>query len=244
MKHIPGGAQWLLLMLLLALWGVVPARAQSPPPSSPDANFLATLGELREADYSTKASIVERLGQGGHPSVRAVLTAFMEDRLYFRNDDQKDYLSPRRLTSDPLNLIDPVSLKDAGTAPSDGMTKIGTNNGLRRTLRTTVAHFALASPDAAVRLDAVRDMLRSLDDGTVALLRERMSVETSSSVKKEIATGLALAALDGRRHQGASATRSPHCRTSVSQDVPQQAGALWPRAESDRQRAAGRCQPR
>ena len=50
------------------------------------------LGELREAHYSDKANIVERLSQGGHPSVRAVLTAFLEDRLYFRNSDQKVFI--------------------------------------------------------------------------------------------------------------------------------------------------------
>src|SRR5204863_2141653 len=164
--------------------------------SQDDATFLATLGELREATYADKAAIVERLSQGGHPSVRTVLTAFLEDRLFFRNNDQKVFIV-KSAEGDPLNLIDPVSLKDAGCAPADNLTKIGTNNSLRRMLRTTVAHFALSSPEVAVRLDAVRDMLRSLDDATVALLRERLGVETNSSVKKEIATGLALAALDG-----------------------------------------------
>ena len=92
-------------------------------------------------------------------------------------------------------------------------------------MRTTVAHFALSSPDAAVRLDAVQDMLRSLDDATVALLRERMGVETNSSVKKEIATGLALAALDGsdtKARLDAIATLS----SSVSQDVRNKLAAL------------------
>ena len=149
--------------------------------------------------------------------MRAVLTAFLEDRLYFRNNDQKVFVV-KSAEGDPLNLIDPVSLKDAGSAPADSLTKIGTNNGLRRTLRTTVAHFALSSPEVAVRLDAVRDMLRSLDDATVALLRERIGVETNSSVRKEIATGLALAALDGsdtKARLEAVATLSQ----SVSQDV-------------------------
>ena len=141
MKYFPLGGQRLCFMLLLALSGVVPGHAQSPPPSSPDATFLATLGELREADYSTKASIVERLSQGGHPSVRAVLTAFMEDRLYFRNNDQKVFIA-KAADEDPLNLIDPVSLKDSGSASGDSMTKIGTNNGLRRTLRIRTGQSA------------------------------------------------------------------------------------------------------
>ena len=153
--------------------GVAPAHAQSPN----DASFLSTLGELREASYSDKATIAERLGQSGHPSVRAVLTALLEDRLYFRNSDQKIFIA-KSADGDPLNLIDPMTLKSAGSASTDSMTQIGTNNGLRRVLRTTVARFSLSSPDAAVRLDAVQDMSRSLDEPTVALLRERLGVET------------------------------------------------------------------
>jgi len=212
MKHIAPGGQW-LLVLLLAVWGAVSARAQSPG----DASFLSTLGELREATYSEKASIAERLSETGHPSVREVLTALLEDRLYYRNSDQKVFVV-KVADADPLNLIDPLSLKDAGSAPADSLTKIGTNNGLRSVLRMTVAHFALSSPDAALRLEAVREMLRSLDDRTVTLLRARMRVETDSRVKKEIATGLALAALDGsdtKARLAAIATLSH----SVSQDV-------------------------
>jgi len=212
MKDLLLGGRWLFL-LLLALQGMLPANAQSPN----DASFLSTLGELREATYSDKARIVERLSQSGHSSLRAVLTALLEDRLYFRNNDQKVFIV-KSTEGDPLNLIDPLSLKDAGSAPSDSLTQIGTNNALRRELRTTVARFALSSPEVAVRLDAVREMLRSLDDASVALLRERSGVETNSSVKKEIATGLALAALDGsdaKARLEAIAT----LKQSISQDV-------------------------
>src|SRR5580704_13389776 len=113
-----------LFVLLLALGSLVPVQAQSPS----DASFLATLGELREASYSDKASIAERLSQTGHPSVRVVLTALMEDRLYFRNSDQKIFIA-KTADADPLSLIDPLSLKDAGSTAADSLTKIGTNNG-------------------------------------------------------------------------------------------------------------------
>src|SRR5258708_14595647 len=85
-------------------------------------------------------------------------------------------------------------------------------------VRTTVAHFALSSPEVPVRLDAVRDMLRSLDEGTVALLRQRIGVETNSGVRKEIATGLALAALDGSDTK-ARLEAVTALSQSVSQDV-------------------------
>ncbi len=212
MRQLPAGGQW-LIMLLLALGGVAPAHAQSPN----DASFLATLGELRDASYADKGTIAERLSQSGHPSVRAVLTALLEERLYFRNSDQKIFIA-KSAEGDPLNLIDPMTLKSAGSASTDSMTQIGTNNGLRRALRTTVARFSLSSPDAAVRLAAVQDMSRSLDEPTVALLRQRLGVEMNSGVRKEIATALALAALDGSDTQ-ARLQAIATLKQSVSQDV-------------------------
>lgn len=212
MKQLPSGGQWLIVPLLL-VWAVSPAHGQS----SKDAGFLSTLGELREATYSDKAAIVERLSQSNHPSVGAVLTALLEDRLYFRNTDQKVFIV-KATDADPLILIDPLTLKAAGTAPAANLTQIGTNNALRRTVRETVARFSLSSPSASVRLDAVREMLKALDDSTVALFRKRLPVERNSAVRKEIATGLALAALDSpdtKSRLEAIAT----LKDSVSQDV-------------------------
>jgi urea transport system permease protein len=208
-------AVWWLFSLLLGLCNVSSIHAQSPS----DAGFLATLGELREATFADKENIIERLSKTAHPGIRPVLTAFMEDRLYFRNEDQKVFIV-KSTEGDPsaLVLIDPQSLKDAGTAPAESLTKIGTNNHLRRVLRTTVARFGLSSPDSSVRLDAVRDMLRSLDEANVALLREQAGKETNSRVGQEIGTGLALAALDASDKQ-ARLDAVATLRHSISQDV-------------------------
>jgi urea transport system permease protein len=207
------GGQWLLVPLLAFLGGAGSVRAQSPA----DASFLSTLGELREATYSDKEAIVERLSQSNHSSVRATLTALLESRLYYRNSDQQVVIV-KMADTDPFNLIDPISLKDAGTAPPDSLTQIGTNNGLRGVIRTAVARFGLSSPDVSVRLEAVQEMLKSLDEGTVTLLRERLPVETNSAVKKLIATSLALATLDGT-DSAARLDAIATLRSSLSQDV-------------------------
>jgi urea transport system permease protein len=81
-----------------------------------------------------------------------------------------------------------------------------------------LARFSLSSPDAGVRSDAAREISKSLDDRTVALLRERLRVETDSGVRKEIATALALAALDSS-DTGARLAAVATLRESVSQDV-------------------------
>jgi urea transport system permease protein len=165
--------------------------------SSPDEAFRAMLGELREAPFADKEAIVERIGATGHPSTRQVLTAFLEDRLYIRNDDQSVFVITAADPTDAVSLVDPITGRGAGTVPPDAVTKIGTNNRLRRVLRTTVARFALSSDEAAVRLSAVQEMVKSLDDNTVAMLRERSAVERDAGVKREIETALALSALDG-----------------------------------------------
>jgi urea transport system permease protein len=169
-----------------------PALAQSR-----DEGFLAALAELREASYPDKERIVGRLSELGHPGTDAVLTAFLEDRLYFRNQDQKIFIvksADDSLAS--LELVDPVSQKVAGSGARDDLTRIGTNNGLRKALKSAIARFDLASPDAAVRLAATKEMLRSLDEPSIALLRQRVGVETNRGVKDEIEIGLALVALD------------------------------------------------
>src|SRR5690348_2579184 len=78
-----------------------------------DAGFLAAVGELRDASYSDKAGIAQRLIQSGHPRVRPVLTAVLEDRFVFRNDDNRGFIL-KSAEGDPLTLIDPISLKEAG----------------------------------------------------------------------------------------------------------------------------------
>jgi urea transport system permease protein len=212
------GAQWLLGLCLLLLAGRsgTSVYAQSPG----DASFLATLGQLRDATFADKDKIVDQLVQSGHPSAQAALTALLEDRLYFRNDDQKVFLLKSAATDDAttLDLIDPLTLKDSGSAPVDNLTKIGTNNHLRRVLQTALARFRLSSPDPAVRLGAAQDMERNLDEGNVKLLRERNTVESDSKVKAEIATSLALADLDSSDAQARLSAISV-LRHSLRQDV-------------------------
>ncbi len=68
------------------------ARPAATRSGQDDASFLSALGELRNATYADKGSIVERLGEAGHRSLRAVLMAFLEDRLCYRNADEKVFL--------------------------------------------------------------------------------------------------------------------------------------------------------
>ena len=187
-----GGRQWIAPLLLAVVVCVPAASAQSR-----DDEFLTAVGELREASFADKETIAERLMATGHSSAGALLTAMLEDRLFVKEDQTVVIARSIDESLTAFELLDPVSLRAVGSASPDALTKIGTNNRLRRFLRTTVARFALASPDPTVRLAAVKDMMRTLDDATVELLRARAGSETDAAVAREIETGLALAALDG-----------------------------------------------
>ena len=191
MRNTAGGPQlrWLLLALLIASPGAHTALSAQ----APDDVFSTALAELPEATFLDKESITERMVASAHPRARDVLTALLEDRLFVRPLDKKVFIvKTSEGSAASYDLIDPMSLADAGSAASDSLTRIGTNNRLRRFVRTTLAKFGLSSTDAAVRLAAVKDMLRSLDEPTVALLRERKAVETDAGVQNEIETGLAM----------------------------------------------------
>ena len=186
-----GGRRLTGLLLAVAVWAA-PAAAQSP-----DETFTAALQELRDASFLDKEAIAERIVATGHRGALPALTAFLEDRLYYGPDGR--VVVARRVDDGQasVELLDPVSQQPAGASAPGELTKIGTNNRLRRSLRTTLARFALSNPDAAVRLNAVREMMRAPDEGTLELLRQRASVETDATVKRELDTAMALAALDG-----------------------------------------------
>ena len=187
-----GGRQRVFSLLVALFLFTLDASAQSK-----DEQFRAVLGELRDASFSDKEAIVQRLAATGHASVGPVLTALLEDRLFYTAGQKVVIAKSTDGSLGAFELLDAVSLEGAGSSPPSDLTAIVTNNGLRRLIRTTVARFALANPDPSVRLAAVKDMTRTLDESTVDLLRQRAGLETDAAVKREIETGLALAALDG-----------------------------------------------
>jgi urea transport system permease protein len=171
-------------------------------PARPATDLAATLAELASADFSRKNEIVQQLVALGHTSTREILTAFLEDRLV-ATAAADDGVARKIVIVAPgqdeslaeVAVLDPVTLEAAGTGPRTGFERITTNNGLRRALRGAIAQFSLSSPDAAIRVTAVKEMLRSIDDDGIALLRDRLAMETDKAVRKQINLALAMADL-------------------------------------------------
>ncbi len=182
------------MVLLLALLFAMTAGAQTPSPVAGDA-FATAVAGLGADSFPDKAAAVTALSELRHPNGRKVLEAMLDGKLYLHSVDGKVFITDAGETA--LALTDPLTMQAAGTGSPDVFARITTNNSLRKTLRSAVAGFALADPDAAVRLGAVREMLRSsLDEDSAALLRGALEKETDDDVRQTIHEGLALADLE------------------------------------------------
>ncbi|HYJ40553.1 MAG TPA: urea ABC transporter permease subunit UrtB [Steroidobacteraceae bacterium] len=179
--------------VLASVLFAVTATAQTTAPTAGDT-FAAAVAGLAAESFPEKSAAVTALSELKHPNGRAVLAALLDGKLYFRVADNKVYITDGGETA--LSLTDPLTLAAAGSGEPDDFSRITTNNSLRKTLRSAVATFALSDPDADVRLAAVREMLRSIDDDSVAILRTSMEKEADADVRKAMREGLALADLD------------------------------------------------
>jgi urea transport system permease protein len=174
-----------LLCIALGIGSVRAATADEP--------FAQAVAALSADDFAGKQAAVIAITETRHANARVVLATMLDGKLQFRNSDNAVFITDGGETQ--LALTDPLTLKSAGTAPAEDFTRITTNNGLRKTLRSAVAGFALAEPDAAVRLAAVREMSRSLDDDSVALLRAAIETEKDAAVKQAMRESIATADL-------------------------------------------------
>jgi urea transport system permease protein len=173
------------LLLLIALTGTAAARD--------DAAFAAALAQLTESSFRVKEQAVEALQRERDPSSRAVLSALLDGRLHHRRSDGKVFVT--EAADHQLALTDPMTMQAAGRAASDGFARVTTNNRLRTVIKGAIASFDLADADPEVRLAAVKELLRSVDETTLGLLRARLAAEGNSGIRTEIEVGLALADL-------------------------------------------------
>jgi urea transport system permease protein len=177
---------------MLALLGLL--CAGSAPAATPDETFTAAVSGLASTNFPDKAAAVTSIAELRHPSGKAVLTALLDGKLYFRNADDKVFITDGGETK--LALTDPFTLLAAGLGAPDDFSRITTNNSLRKSLRSAVVSFTLADPDPAVRFAAVREMMRSLDADSIAILRAAIEKEKDADVKQAMHEGLALVDLD------------------------------------------------
>jgi urea transport system permease protein len=184
----------LITILMLALAMFLAPRVASADDAGADNAFTAAAAQLANDDFATKEEAIRKVLELRHAGSKPLLAALLGGRVFVRTSDMHVFIVASA-DADPLELTEPLTQKSAGTAKADELSKITTNNRLRKTLRGALASFDLADPDAGVRVAAVKELLRTVDEDTIALLREQIKKEKDPRVRADIESGLALADL-------------------------------------------------
>ncbi|MFL6578129.1 MAG: urea ABC transporter permease subunit UrtB [Povalibacter sp.] len=193
-----------------------------------DSAFVQALSSLTSSNFKDKEEALSTLAATRHPNTRKVLAALLDGNLYYRREDQHVFIA--QSSDEALVLTDPLTLQSAGSGMPEDYSKITTNNRLRKSLKSAIAAFALSDADPAVRLSAVTEMMRTLDEESIAVLRNRSKAESDSKVRKAIAAGLALADLDNTDVKIRLAALD-HLKGNLSPDVYNRVKTMTTRAE-------------
>jgi urea transport system permease protein len=188
-------------LLLCTALGLLAIQAPAQQPTTdtatavpaPAATLDSVFAQLPDADFATKRELVAVMASDGSPAARRTLMAMLDGRLFYRLTDKLVVIADS--DSDPLTIAEAGSGKKLGAEPASNFDRITTNNGLRKALRGAIAGLELADPDRNVRLAAVRETLRTLDEDTAALLRERLGKEKDPTVLAEIKVAVAMSDL-------------------------------------------------
>jgi urea transport system permease protein len=196
MLRLPGpGVLWLLAFLApMAMAAASPDGSAQAGASQAASQLPQLLQQLPQASYAEKQALIKQLTETHDSRVRVILNALLEGNLYARGSDNQVFIA--QAEGDHFALIDPLTGTRAGSVSTEGLSRIGVNNQLRKALHVALAQFDLSSPDPGTRREAVREMLRAVDAQTVIALRERLPQEHDKGVRSQIRDGLALADLD------------------------------------------------
>ncbi|MFI4980075.1 MAG: urea ABC transporter permease subunit UrtB [Nevskiales bacterium] len=192
--RMAGSPVLIMMLLLLSLSCIFHAHADAGAASDSDAalptDYPGLLAALPQADFSTRQQIVARLVELKPPHGRELLAAWLDNKLQSRQSDGKLFLVETQ--DDVLSLTDPLTLQAAGTGKAEDFEQVRNNNALRKTLKVAIAEYDLADPAPRVRIAAVKQMRRDLDEDTVAALRQHLIVEKDRGVQHQIDVALAL----------------------------------------------------
>lgn len=183
--------RWLAALLLALLAGA--AQAVTPDvvaEAEADFDYADAVQALPEANFRVKAEIVGELVRRGHAHARPLIEAMLDNRLY-ANEAGVFIAEPNADDDADPQWRDALTLQTAD-ATLTSRDRIRTNNSLRAVLKTALAQFDLADPDAAVRLSAVRALSGDLDEDVRALLIVQQAGDDDAAVRREIDIALAV----------------------------------------------------
>ncbi|MEC5288951.1 urea ABC transporter permease subunit UrtB [Aurantimonas sp. C2-5-R2] len=191
--------RWCLVGLLAFGGALLPvaALAQDGDP----AVIIQKFGGKQSFD-DTEAVIAE-LAATGEPEVARTLRALSAGDLYWRESDEAVFIVTGK--GNAVTLRDPLTGKEAGTAPSGDLTKVRIKNSIRNAITGALGSLTLRAADPNVRLRAASTLFSDADPDMLEPIEAALAEETDPAVKARMEEARASAILASHRPAAAKA---------------------------------------
>jgi urea transport system permease protein len=185
----------LCILCLLAPFFSTTALAEDSATTNPATDrYTETVNALNTKSFKKKALAVTELANLNDKRTLDILQAFLDSRLYYRKSDKIIVIIKE--TADDYEITNAITKEKFGVVGKREIKKIRTNNKLRKQLRGIIAQLSLSSEDPAIRLEAVNEITRDLDESSISVLKQALGKEKDSSVIEAIEIALAFSGID------------------------------------------------
>ena len=181
---------WLLTAIFILFIPSLTFSADFPSQTA----YTEALAKLNAQSMQERAAAIEQLAAVKNPEAIVILKALLEGQLLNLKAENKLVIGEEIDTG--YKIHDAKSGQDLGTVERDATQKINLNNSLRVSLRKTLGQLELNSDNVKTRISAVQAIAKDIDADSLAMLHERLKVESDSAVKDEIRLVLGLEQLN------------------------------------------------
>ncbi|POP52230.1 urea ABC transporter permease subunit UrtB [Zhongshania marina] len=175
----------------LVLFQLQIVQAEQITPLESEADSALLLNQLVSVkSTSDKKDLISLIAGSNLPQRTRVLTAMQDGDLYYTKADEQ--LVYAKTHPDGYEIRAVVSGEDLGVVGSRKVRKISINNELRTVLRGVLAELALRSEDAAERLAAAKDLIRSPAPEFLAAIERAKAIENNDKVLESLNIAMAM----------------------------------------------------
>ncbi len=180
------------MLMCMPLWSV--AQTEATDAVEQTAGTTSSLSEalsgLTSRSFKEKESAIEKLAVIDDPAVLPILKVMLDGKLHYVKETGEVVFVEK--TEEGYEITHAETGEVIGTVSKSKLKKIIVNNKLRRQLRGEIAQLSIRNPDADIRMAAVQEIVKNIDEQSVAILEKLVAREKDSDILELANVGLAL----------------------------------------------------
>lgn len=178
---------------LVWLLGVTALCVTSVAQAETSASFDEGLQAISTLKFNQIESGVDSILQSGDERAVDVLSLLLNGELYVEKSSSTLVVIKAKEGSDfTIQPLLSTNDSDMSTVNSRAIKKIGINNSLRGKLKSAIAALSISHPNPDKRIDAINQLMGSMDEESYQLLKDHLAKESDAKVKDLGSTALAI----------------------------------------------------